>query len=81
MMAFIFVLSGLVAITILIQLITNMKIVGGNELGVVTGSGGSKGFRTLSGGRAFIIPLLQRFSRMKLGDPGRKPQRHGATRH
>jgi len=66
MMAFIFVLGGLVAITILIQLITNMKIVGGNELGVVTGSGGSKGFRTLSGGRAFIIPLLQKFSKFDL---------------
>jgi hypothetical protein len=66
MMVFIFVLGGLVAITILIQLITNMKIVGGNELGVVTGSGGSKGFRTLSGGRAFIIPLLQRFSKFDL---------------
>ncbi|MDX9898595.1 MAG: SPFH domain-containing protein [Spirochaetia bacterium] len=66
MIAFIAVLGGLVAVTILIQLITNMKIVGGNELGVVTGSGGAKGFRTLSGGRAFIIPLLQRFSKFDL---------------
>lgn len=66
MIAFIAVLGGLVAITILIQLITNMKIVGGNELGVITGSGGQKGFRTLSGGRAFIIPLLQRFSKFDL---------------
>ena len=66
MMAFVAVLGGLVGVTILIQLITNMKIVGGNELGVVTGSGGEKGFRTLSGGRAFIIPLLQRFSKFDL---------------
>lgn len=66
MMAFILALGGLVAITVLIQLLTNMKIVGGNELGVVTGSGGAKGFRTLSGGRAFIIPLLQRFSKFDL---------------
>lgn len=66
MMAFVATLGGLVAVAILIQLITNMKIVGGNELGVVTGSGGPKGFRTLSGGRAFIIPLLQRFSKFDL---------------
>lgn len=66
MIAFVAALGGLVAITILIQLITNMKIVGGNELGVVTGSGGAKGFRTLSGGRAFIIPLLQRFNKFDL---------------
>ncbi len=66
MMAFVLALGGLVAVTVLIQLLTNMKIVGGNELGVVTGSGGAKGFRTLSGGRAFIIPLLQRFSKFDL---------------
>ncbi len=66
MIAFIFVLGGLVGITVLIQLITNMKIVGGNELGVVTGAVGAKGFRTLSGGRAFIIPLLQKFSKFDL---------------
>jgi hypothetical protein len=66
MIAFIAALGGLVAITVLIQLLTNMKIVGGNELGVVTGSGGDKGFRTLSGGRAFIIPLLQKFSKFDL---------------
>jgi len=66
MIAFVAALGGLVAVTIIIQLITNMKIVGGNELGIVTGSGGPKGFRTLSGGRAFIIPLLQRFSKFDL---------------
>jgi hypothetical protein len=43
-----------------------MKIVGGNELGVVTGSGRPKGFRTFSGGRAFVIPLVQRFSKFDL---------------
>jgi hypothetical protein len=66
MIAFIAALGGLVGITILIQLLTNMKIVGGNELGVVTGGGGEKGFRTLSGGRAFIIPLLQKFNKFDL---------------
>lgn len=66
MIAFVAVLGALVGVTVLVQLLTNMKIVGGNELGVVTGSGGQKGFRTLSGGRAFIIPLLQRFSKFDL---------------
>ncbi|HAX37778.1 MAG: hypothetical protein A2087_07520 [Spirochaetes bacterium GWD1_61_31] len=63
---FVIALGGLVALTVIIQLLTNMKIVGGNELGVVSGSGGTKGFRTLSGGRAFIIPLLQKFSKFDL---------------
>jgi len=66
MIIFAVVLGSLVGITILIQLITNMKIVGGNELGVVTGSGRVKGFRTFSGGRAFVIPLFQRFSKFDL---------------
>jgi len=66
MIAFTVVLGGLIGITIIIQLITNMKIVGGNELGVVTGAGKVKGFRTFSGGRAFIIPLFQKFSKFDL---------------
>jgi hypothetical protein len=66
MIVFIAVLGGLVGFAILIQLITNMKIVGGNELGVVTGSGKNKGFRTFSGGRAFVIPLIQRFNKFDL---------------
>lgn len=66
MIIFLAVLGGLVGFTILIQLLTNMKIVGGNELGVVSGSGKPKGFRTLSGGRAFIIPIIQRFSKFDL---------------
>jgi pyruvate/2-oxoglutarate dehydrogenase complex dihydrolipoamide acyltransferase (E2) component len=66
MIIFAAVLGGLVGFTILVQLIVNMKIVGGNELGVVTGSGRTKGFRTFSGGRAFVIPLFQRFSKVDL---------------
>jgi len=66
MIGFVLALGGLVAITVVIQLVANMKIVGGNELGVVSGSGGKKGFRTLSGGRAFIIPLLQKFHKIDL---------------
>jgi len=66
MIIFAVVLGSLVGITILIQLITNMKIVGGNELGVITGSGRVKGFRTFSGGRAFVIPLFQKFAKFDL---------------
>ena len=66
MIGFVIGLGGLVALAVIIQLITNMKIVGGNELGVVSGAQSKKGFRTFSGGRAFVIPLLQRFSRIDL---------------
>ncbi|MDR1506232.1 MAG: hypothetical protein LBI67_03940 [Treponema sp.] len=66
MIVFAVVLGGLVGITVIIQLITNMKIVGGNELGVVTGAGRPKGFRTFSGGRAFVIPLVQHFNKFDL---------------
>ncbi|MDR2500839.1 MAG: hypothetical protein LBD37_07160 [Treponema sp.] len=66
MMFFVLALGGLAALSILIQLLTNMKIVGGNELGVISGAGKPKGFRTFSGGRAFIIPLIQRFCKFDL---------------
>jgi flotillin len=66
MTLFITTLLGLSIVAILIQLITKMRIVGGNELGVVSGKGGAKGFRSLSGGRAFIIPLFNRFAKLDL---------------
>ena len=66
MILFVTTLLGLTLIAILIQVITKMKIVGGNELGVVSGGGATKGFRSLSGGRAFIIPLLNRFAKLDL---------------
>ena len=65
MITFVFALIGLTGIAIFIQLITKMKIIGGNELGVVSG-GGKKGFRSLSGGRAFVIPLLNKFAKIDL---------------
>ena len=61
MITFVAVFIGLIAIVIFFQLFTNMKIVGGNELGIVSG-GGKKGFKTLSGGRVFIIPILNKFA-------------------
>ncbi len=66
MIGFVIALGGLVGLTVIIQLLTNMKLVGGNELGIVSGGAGAKGFRTLSGGRAFIIPLLQKFGKIDL---------------
>ena len=66
MIIFATVLGVLVGIAVVIQLVTHMKIVGGNELGVITGSGRPKGFKTLSGGRAFVIPLLQKFNKFDL---------------
>lgn len=66
MLLFIGTLLGLSIIAILWQVITKMRIVGGNELGVVSGKGGAKGFRSLSGGRAFIIPLFNRFAKLDL---------------
>ena len=53
MTAFVITLLGLTGVTILIQLITRTRIVGGNELGVVSGKGGKKGFRSFSG----VVPL------------------------
>ena len=66
MTLFLLVLVGLIIITVLLQIITKMKIVGGNELGVVSGQGGQAGFRAISGGRIFIIPLLNRFAKLDL---------------
>jgi flotillin len=64
-----FIAGGFVGIFVLFviyQFLTKMKIVGGNELGVITGAAGPKGFRLLSGGRAFVIPLFNRFTKMDL---------------
>ena len=52
-------------ITIIVQLVSKMKIVGGNELGI-TGVKSKKGFTTISGGRTFVIPLLHRFAKIGL---------------
>jgi flotillin len=57
---------GIFLLFIIYQFLTKMKIVGGNELGVVTGKGGPKGFNMLSGGRTFVIPLFNRFTKMDL---------------
>ena len=66
MISFVVVLLGLLAITIIFQIVTKMKIVGGNELGIVSGRASAKGFRAISGGRVFSIPLLNRFAKLDL---------------
>jgi flotillin len=63
---FISVLFGLLIFTLILQLLSKMKIVGGNELGIVAGRFGKRGFSTLSGGRVFVIPLLHRFAKISL---------------
>lgn len=60
------VLIAIIVIWLILQLVSNMKIVGGNELGIVSGVGGPKGFKMLSGGRMFVIPLIHRFAKMDL---------------
>jgi flotillin len=57
---------GIFLLFVIYQFLTKMKIVGGNELGIVTGKGGPKGFNLLSGGRTFVIPLFNRFTKMDL---------------
>jgi flotillin len=66
MLPFIVVVVGLLIVTIIIQVVTKMKIVGGNELGIVSGRASTKGFRAISGGRVFTIPLLNRFAKLDL---------------
>ncbi len=66
MIAFFIAFAGLFCLTALIQLISKVKIVGGNELGIVSGAANEKGFVTVSGGRVFVLPLVQRFAKIDL---------------
>ena len=66
MIWFLIAFAGLFGVTLLIQLISKVKIVGGNELGIISGVNGEKGFSTISGGRIFVIPIIHRFSKIDL---------------
>lgn len=66
MAVFAITLIGMVTLTLFIQVILRMKIIGGNKLGIISGRGRKSGFVTLSGGRAFIIPLFNRFTDVNL---------------
>jgi hypothetical protein len=64
MISFAAVFLLLVIATLIVQLVTKMKIVGANELAIVAGKG--KDFTTLRGGRTFVYPLIHRFFKMDL---------------
>ena len=64
MTAFVIIFALLVVITLLLQLITKMKIVGADELAIVAGQG--KSFSSVRGGRVFVFPLIHRFYRMDM---------------
>jgi hypothetical protein len=66
MIWFLIAFAGLFGVTLLLQLISKVKIVGGNELGIISGVNGEKGFSTISGGRIFVIPIIHRFSKIDL---------------
>ena len=64
MTGFIVIFALLVLITLVLQLITKMKIVGADELAIVAGQG--KSFSSVRGGRVFVFPLIHRFYRMDM---------------
>ena len=64
MIGFVIVFSLLVIVTLFIQLITKMKIVGADELAIVAGQG--RGSRRCAVGRVFVFPLIHRFFRMDM---------------
>ncbi len=66
MIMFAIVFFGLVLITLLIQVLSNIRLVGGNELGIVSGGFSRRGFKTFAGGRVFHFPLFQQFSTLDL---------------
>lgn len=67
MIGFVGTIVILFTLTIIIQLISKMKIVGGNELGIKSGQKWkAKGFSTVSGGRVFVIPLFNKFAKIDL---------------
>lgn len=65
MIGFFVALLGLIFLTLVYQLLANLKVVGANELAVIAGKG-PRGFTTLRGGRVFVWPLVHRFFKMDL---------------
>ena len=64
MVPFLIVLALLIALTLVTQVISKMKLVPPSRLAVVHGKGGS--FRMYRGGRVFVLPLINAFSTMDL---------------
>lgn len=61
---FIITLLILIFLTLVIQVVSKMKLVPPSQLAVVHGR--DRGFRTYRGGRVFVLPLINRFSTMDL---------------
>lgn len=66
MIFFVIAFAVVFGITALLQLVSKVKIVGGNELGIISGVRNAKGFATISGGRVFIVPIINRFFKIDL---------------
>jgi uncharacterized membrane protein YqiK len=64
MLLFFITLGLLILITLVLQLVMKMKLVPPSQLAVVHGKDGS--FRTVRGGRVFVLPLVNRFNTMDL---------------
>lgn len=63
---FLITFLALVVLVVVIQLVANIKIVGGNELGIKSGVGNTQGFSMITGGRLFVIPLIHKFAKIDL---------------
>ncbi|MEX1021009.1 MAG: SPFH domain-containing protein [Litorilinea sp.] len=61
---FLITLLFLILLTLVIQVVSKMKLVPPSKLAVVHGREGS--FRTYRGGRVFVLPLINRFDTMDL---------------
>lgn len=64
MSGFVATLTLLIVLTLVVQLISKMKLVPPSQLAVVHGKG--KSFRMFRGGRVFVLPLINRFNTMDL---------------
>jgi len=64
MTTFVATLLILIVITLLVQVLSKMKLVPPSQLAVVHGRG--KNFRLYRGGRVFVLPLINRFNTMDL---------------
>ncbi len=66
MIWFVIAFGALFGFTALLQLLSKLRIVGGNELGILSGARNGRGFSTISGGRVFVMPIIHRFSKIDL---------------
>ncbi len=65
MIGFVVTIIILLALTVIYQLVSKLKIVEANTLAVIAGKG-RQGFQTLRGGRVFVFPIIHKFFDMDL---------------